>query len=562
MLAPITRAEISHSNPARRVAIARSNPGVVKTPAPRWASRSAPDALLRVNQEGICLHVEPFDQFDPMPAASTLLGASLSSVLPRELANVVVDDLRAGELRRRAHEVRTGGYLVRVEISPTRDGTSWVRFRTIGLIDNNDPPVADPVRSLMPQARSRDATGSARIRLDPAGRIVDWNGVAARVTGLTADAVVGRRLASLSVDDGPWAAEVERLFRAPSDGPVECREWMWLSDGTRRWLALGLTPASDGYWVSLRDLTMRRVRDNRAAALYAVGRAALDARDVDDLARRILTAMCDALDWEVGVFWKVDRVENALDCRRVVWVGDQDPRDLKWSDVRLEKGLGLAGAVWAADRPETTFTGFVDHPVFSAPSLEGQLRTAFAFPVRGRDGMLGVFELASRAVEHAGPELQRTAAIVGNHVSQLSDRFRAEQALRESDAHKAAILSNALDGIIQVAIDGRVVEVNPEAGRTFDFEPLAMLGRDLTEFIAEEDDRVKLRDAVGPFRACREAVACASWGGEADSDFLRHDRRPASRSGESPCRGVFPQPCELPTLPIGSLGDLHHPWPR
>ena len=206
--------------------------------------------------------------------------------------------------------------------------------------------------------------------------------------------------------------------------------------------------------------------------------------------------MCDALGWEVGVFWKVDAAANALGCRRVVRVGDHDTRDLEWRNATLGKGQGLAGAVWAADRPEAALTGFVGHPVFSAPSLHGQLRTAFAFPVKGRDGMLGVFELASRAVEQTGPELQRTVAIIGNHVSQLSDRFRAEHALRESDAQKAAILSNALDGIIQVEVNGRVVEVNPEAGRTFDFEPLAMLGRDLAEFVAGDDDRVKLRDAL------------------------------------------------------------------
>ena len=343
---------------------------------------------------------------------------------------------------------------------------------------------------------SREATESAQIRLDTDGRIVDWNAAAAQVTGLTADAAVGRHLASLSVDDGPWAARVEQQLHPTTDRPQECREWVWHSDGTRRSLAVTVTPASDGFRASLRDLTPRRLHDNRAAALYGVGRAALDARDVDDLAQRILAAMCDALDWEIGVFWKVDRLAGTLRCRRIVRLAEDKPRGLAYRDVSVRKGQGLAGTVWAADRPETAVTGFADHPVFSAPSLKGQLRTAFAFPVKGRDGMLGVFELASRAVEQTGPELQRTAAIIGNHVSQLSDRFRAEHALRESAAQKAAILSNALDGIIQVDTNGRVIEVNPEAARTFAFESLAMLGRDLAEFLAEPDDRDKLRDTL------------------------------------------------------------------
>ncbi len=73
--------------------------------------------------------------------------------------------------------------------------------------------------------------------------------------------------------------------------------------------------------------------------------------------------------------------------------------------------------------------------------------------------MLGVFEFASRAIEAPSVELLRTVAIVGNHVSQFSDRFQTEQALRESDAQKAAILSNALDGIITVDDAGRIIEL-------------------------------------------------------------------------------------------------------
>ena len=70
---------MSQPSPARRASSSRSHLGVVKTPSARSASGAAPGALLRVNQEGMCLHVEPFGQFDPMPAASGLLGRSPAS---------------------------------------------------------------------------------------------------------------------------------------------------------------------------------------------------------------------------------------------------------------------------------------------------------------------------------------------------------------------------------------------------------------------------------------------------------------------------------------------------
>ena len=101
---------MSQPSPARRAFSSRSHLGVVKTPLARSASGAAPGALLRVNQEGMCLHVEPFDQFDPMPAASGLLGTNLRAALPRELAAVILDDLREGGLGRRSREVNAGGY--------------------------------------------------------------------------------------------------------------------------------------------------------------------------------------------------------------------------------------------------------------------------------------------------------------------------------------------------------------------------------------------------------------------------------------------------------------------
>lgn len=140
--------------------------------------------------------------------------------------------------------------------------------------------------------------------------------------------------------------------------------------------------------------------------------------------------------------------------------------------------------------------GFDAHPVLTPAGLSRGLRSGFAFPVGSRFGMLGVFEFASRAIEAPSVELLRTVAIVGNHVSQFSDRFQTEQALRESDVQKAAILSNALDGIITVDEAGRVIELNTEAEKTFGSHDQTMLGRDLSAFAVDPDDGAKLRSEL------------------------------------------------------------------
>src|SRR5262245_4656480 len=52
-------------------------------------------------------------------------------------------------------------------------------------------------------------------------------------------------------------------------------------------------------------------------------------------------------------------------------------------------------------------------------------------------------------------------------VRDITERRRAEEALRESEARKCAILGSALDAIMDLDNDGRVTELNPAAERMF-----------------------------------------------------------------------------------------------
>ena len=275
----------------------------------------------------------------------------------------------------------------------------------------------------------------------------------------------------------------------------EFEEWIWRPAGQRVCVAVSLKSAPGGFWASLRDVTVRRLRDSRAAALYAVGRVALDAKNVDDLITRTLVAMCDAFDWEVGLYWEADSASARLGCRRGVTAGGAGLVGVSVVDgsLSIPRGQGLAGRVWVDGNAQSTCDGLDAHPVLAPAGLSRGLRSGFAFPVGSRFGMLGVFEFASRAIEAPSVDLLRTVAIVGNHVSQFSDRFQTEQALRESDAQKAAILSNALDGIITVDDAGRIIELNTEAERTFGSHDHTMLGRDLSAFAVDPDDGAKLR---------------------------------------------------------------------
>ena len=65
----------------------------------------------------------------------------------------------------------------------------------------------------------------------------------------------------------------------------------------------------------------------------------------------------------------------------------------------------------------------------------------------------------------------------------VTEQRRSEQELRASEARKSAVLETALDCIITMDHEGRVVEFNPAAETTFGYSRAEIVGQELCEFI-------------------------------------------------------------------------------
>jgi PAS domain S-box-containing protein len=102
---------------------------------------------------------------------------------------------------------------------------------------------------------------------------------------------------------------------------------------------------------------------------------------------------------------------------------------------------------------------------------------------RLRDGRLIDVEITSHTLTFRG----RAAALVVVH--DVTERKQAEDALRRSEARKAAILKSALDCIITIDHEGRIVDFNPAAERTFGYQFGEVAGRTLADLIIPPDLR-------------------------------------------------------------------------
>jgi diguanylate cyclase (GGDEF)-like protein/PAS domain S-box-containing protein len=74
-------------------------------------------------------------------------------------------------------------------------------------------------------------------------------------------------------------------------------------------------------------------------------------------------------------------------------------------------------------------------------------------------------------------------------VRDVTERRRAEEALRESEARKCAILGSALDAIVDLDDDGRVSEMNPAAERLFGCSSTNLTGRYLADLVFPASER-------------------------------------------------------------------------
>ncbi|PYJ82757.1 MAG: hypothetical protein DME22_17480, partial [Verrucomicrobia bacterium] len=99
------------------------------------------------------------------------------------------------------------------------------------------------------------------------------------------------------------------------------------------------------------------------------------------------------------------------------------------------------------------------------------------------------------------PLQDSTGRIIGaSKISRdITERKRAEDALRESEARKSAILETALDAILSIDHEGRIHEWNPAAEKIFGYRRTEALRRKMDELIIPSSLREYYRDGLAEY---------------------------------------------------------------
>ncbi|HWC38070.1 MAG TPA: SpoIIE family protein phosphatase [Acidimicrobiales bacterium] len=308
-----------------------------------------------------------------------------------------------------------------------------------------------------------DGLPHAVVVADQGSRIVYINGGAERLLGWGRQDLIGQPLAVIIPErlreahfSGMARYLLTRESRIIGERPI--RVAARARDGKEIEIELSLSAhrletGHDMFVGSLRDLSDRvALEHQRALTRYIeltrdiTGHVGLieDAQGLEAAARLVLQAIGETLQWDFGVAWVV---KGDCLCPLDSWRREGEGRvveQLGGSSLRLVRGEGLPGRVWATGEPAWIHDVALD-PNFPrhTAAVEQGLHTAVAFPIVAHGDLACVVEFFAR--EHQLPEWELMAAMstAGEHIGRLIERAEAR---REATAarDRATTMARAL----------------------------------------------------------------------------------------------------------------------
>ena len=323
---------------------------------------------------------------------------------------------------------------LRSEYRQAQQESAWARAAEAALLQS--------------QERNRAIVDTAMdgvITVDASGIVTDWNAQATGIFGWSRAEALGQMLPEMILPRRDREAHVRAMRDLLQTGAGSLNRRIEVTalhkDGHEFPVEMSVSLARIGeayiFSAFIRDITDRRRTERRLASQYAVTRVLAESTSLDQAVPRIIQAVGESLEWEVGVFWRVDKSSGLLRCLDL-WTAAtihvEDFVTATWQQS-FKAGIGLPGQIWARKEP-VWMTDVAKEPNFprSKDAEKSGLHGAFGFPIVVGGEVEGVIEFFSRQVREPDAELLKMVADVGLKTGQFGERTRAMDALQATEA--------------------------------------------------------------------------------------------------------------------------------
>ncbi len=251
---------------------------------------------------------------------------------------------------------------------------------------------------------------------------------------------------------------------------------------------------------------MRSELERRLAAQLAVTQALAVSATVDEATQRTLAAIGTHLGWTVGTFWLRDALRDVLYPAQA-WGTEYAPNFASVTrDATLACGVGLPGRAW--DMRTTAWEPDVQEapnfPRAAAAARDG-LHAGLAIPVEAAGEFLGVIELFTSEPASLPDSARHTLEAIGSQIGQFIAQRRAVASEHAAQRLSAAMVAVAIDCIITIDAESRILEFNPAAERTFGRRRQDVLGKPMIDLIIPPELRAAHRHGMARYLATGEA---------------------------------------------------------
>lgn len=394
-------------------------------------------------------------------------------------------------------ELRKGGSAIPLEVfgMPIRDELGRVQYAVAAFQDLSARRKAEQ-QLRESEERYRELFENATDLVytsDMDGTFTTMNKAAEAITGYPREEVINKMSVEKVVvpEHIPMAREMMRRKMQGQEEHTPYELQITRKDGQRIILELdtrlimrdGRPAGAQGI---ARDITSRKRAERRLTAEHAVTRVLAESLSLQEAGPKILQAICDSLDWEMGAMWSYDQTSGMLRCVETGHPpGLEIPElDEQTRQLRFPPGTGLPGRVWVS-RKAIWIPDVLKEPNFPAIPYASEiaLRSALGIPILLGGEILGVLDFFSLQMKEPDEDLLQMLRSIGNQVGQFIQRIRTEEALRASEERFKSLFENVPIGVYRSTPAGRIQDANSAMLKMFGFDSLEdMAAWDLEEY--------------------------------------------------------------------------------
>jgi PAS domain S-box-containing protein len=232
--------------------------------------------------------------------------------------------------------------------------------------------------------------------------------------------------------------------------------------------------------VAYEDITERRNRDLRNAAVAEVSTALTSAKSEAELVPKVLRTTGERLGWEIAALWRLDREHNSARCDEV-WIASDSTRGELADFIRGSRRSrrdGLIGRAWN-ERRAVWLNGLAEAFDIQPEDAEDPIwhGTAAAVPIEMGGEVVAVVSFYSGEERKRDEWTLDTMSAIATQLGNTLQRMRVEAALRETETQYRQLVESSTDVAWRIDTSGRFTFLNNASVKVLGSTPDQLRGK-------------------------------------------------------------------------------------